>query len=201
MKKAYRANKSKEIFYVDYEGEQEVTLRNPMTGVVKTIKGTTLKRSYTQLTQEELKMEHETIATEPAVAEVALNFRELLNCETKEEFEAKLETVAQEKSYEDIDAAEDVAGIKKILGNARLTFRENMARYLKGKASYFEAVAQAEARPEDLDLLKARTVEEGRMQRYVDKMVTYFEKIEYAHVRIEALTPVAEPEAEETQAE
>ena len=199
MKKAYRANKSKEIFYVDYEGEQEVTLRNPMTGVVKTIKGTTLKRSYTQLTQEELKMEHRHI--EPAVAEVALNFRELLDCETKEEFEAKLETVAQEKSYEDIDAAEDVAGIKKILGNARLTFRENMARYLKGKASYFEAVAQAEARPEDLDLLKARTVEEGHMQRYVDKMVTYFEKIEYAHVRIEALTPVAELEAEETQAE
>ena len=63
MKKAYRANKSKEIFYVDYEDEQEVTLRNPMTGVVKTIKGTTLKRSYTQLTQEELKMEHETIVT------------------------------------------------------------------------------------------------------------------------------------------
>ena len=201
MKKAYRANKSKEIFYVDYEGEQEVTLRNPMTGVVKTIKGTTLKRSYTLLTQEELKMEHETIVTEQAVAEVELNFQELLDCETKEEFEAKLETVAQEKAYEDIDAAEDVAGIKKILGNARLTLRENMARYLKGKKSYFEAVAQAEARPEDLDLLKARTVEEGRMQRYVDKMVTYFEKIAYAHVRIEALTPVAEPEAEETQAE
>ena len=201
MKKAYRANKSKEIFYVDYEGEQEVTLRNPMTGVVKTIKGTTLKRSYTQLTQEELKMEHETIVTEQAVAEVELNFQELLDCETKEEFEAKLETVAQEKAYEDIDAAEDVAGIKKILGNARLTLRENRARYLKGKASYFEAVAQAEDRPEDLDLLKARTVEEGRMQRYVDKMVTYFEKIAYAHVRIEALTPVAEPEAEETSAE
>ena len=83
MKKAYRANKSKEIFYVDYEGEQEVTLRNPMTGVVKTIKGTTLKRSYTLLTQEELKMEHETIVTEQAVAEVALDFRELLDCVEK----------------------------------------------------------------------------------------------------------------------
>jgi len=198
MKQACKANKSGEIFYIEGDNGKEVTLRNPMTGMVKTIRGTTLKRSYTILTQEELKMEN--INTTNTVEEKALRFKELLDCETKADFEAKVEGHVED-TFEDIASTEDIEVLKKMKGNAQLCFRENMQRYLNTKGEYMRASAKREAHPEDLDCVKALTSAETALEKYSTKMAIYLAKANAANAKIVALTPAEETPAETADAE
>jgi len=191
MKQACRANKSGEVFYIEREDGIEVTLRNPMTGVVKTVRGTTLKRSYTLLTTEELKAMNTT--TEEKTIN-PIDYKELLDCESKADFEAKVEGVAS-TTFEDIAAIEDIDTAKKARGNAVLCFRENMVRYLNAKPELDQAKAAIVGHEDDLDLKKSLSVVENAMQKYTNKMVMYYGKAIAAQAKIAELTPAAPVEA------
>ncbi len=194
MKQACKAIKSGEIFYIESDNGKDVTLRNPMTGVVKTIKGTTLKRSYTILSTEELKMENIN-TTNTTEEKVPTAYKELLDCESKADFEAKVAGTCGD-NFEDVAATEDIEVLKKMKSNAQLCFRENMQRYINTKDEYSRAKAMLEAHPEDLDCVKGFTSAEKALAKYTAKMATYYAKAEAASAKIAALTPVEEAPVE-----
>lgn len=196
MKQACKSIKSGKVFYIESSDESTATLRNPMTGEVKTIKGTTLKRSYTLLSTEELKMEN-TMEMTVAPAEVAISYTELFDCDVKADFEEKLEEYATTEGFEDIDACDDYELAKKAYGNASLCFRENMTRFNKAKEEFAEVKASKDAYPEDLDIAKSFQVVETSLQKYTDKMVKYLGKAKAAKAKMTELAPQPEDEVVE----
>jgi len=158
MKQVVRANSSGEVFYIEKQTEESVTLRSPMTGTVKDVKVSTLKRSYNILSEEEIKMAvkeqeqgvQETAATTEQVNAIA--FTALLGCDSKAEFEEALADVVIVEGHEDIEVADDYDFVKKAKGNAALCFKENMDRFKKAKGEYEASEAAKEANPTDLDV-------------------------------------------------
>lgn len=192
--KAYRANKSGEVFYVTESGDK-VALRNPLTGLVKEVKGSTLKRSYTPLTEEELKeVAAQTVNTnhkeEKKMAEKTMGFESLMQCESRADFEAALqEQLTEVEGVAEIETLEEA---KKVRGNASLCFKENMDRYIKAKADYESAKASYEANESDLDVAKSYETAQNALQKYTDKMIAYLSKAEAAKARVQELTPEKE---------
>ena len=194
-KEVYRANKSGDVFYLERTTGDKVTLRNPMTGMVKEIRGTTLTRSYTKLSEEEIKMTVEnTAATVEAQNPIA--FEELMECTTKAEFEEKLTTVTSTEGFADITAIEDYDEARKAKGNATLCFKENMDRFIKSKADYEDTIAALAENGSDLDIVKAHEIAKANLQKYTNKMVMYLSKAQVAAERVAALKPAPAPKAE-----
>ena len=191
MKQACKSIKSGKVFYIESRDESTVTLRNPMTGEVKTIRGTTLKRSYTLLSTEELKMRN---MMTPYADEVAIGYEELFDCEVKADFEEKLAAFAITDGFDDVDACESAAQAKKLFANASLCFRENLTRFVKAKEEYVATKQALEEHPEDLDIAKSFQVAKNSLQKYTDKMVMYLGKAMVAKEKMIALTPSAEDE-------
>lgn len=124
-------------------------------------------------------------------------YKELLDCESKADFEAKLEGTDGEV-FEDIAATEDYEVLKKMRDNAKLCFRENMQRFLNAKDEFKNSQAKLEAHPEDLDCVKAFTSVEKALAKYTSKMATYLAKAAAASAKMEEIkpTPVEETPAE-----
>ena len=196
-KEVYRANKSGDVFYLERTTGDKVTLRNPMTGMVKEIRGTTLTRSYTKLSEEEIKMTAENTAVQETVeVQNPIAFEELLECTTKAEFEEKLAAVTSAEGFEDVAAIEDYDEARKVKGNAALCFKENMDRFIKSKADYESTSAALAENGSDLDLVKANETAKANLQKYTNKMVMYLSKAQVAAERVTALKPVPAPKAE-----
>lgn len=195
-KEVYRANKSGDVFYLERTTGDKVTLRNPMTGMVKEIRGTTLKRSYTKLSEEEIKMIAENTAAETVEVQSPIAFEELLECTTKAEFEEKLAAVTSAEGFEDVAAIEDYDEARKVKGNAALCFKENMDRFIKSKADYEDTAAALAENGSDLDIVKAHEIAKANLQKYTNKMVMYLSKAQVATERVAALKPVPAPKAE-----
>ena len=195
-KEVYRANKSGDVFYLERTTGDKVTLRNPMTGMVKEIRGTTLTRSYTKLSEEEIKMTAENTAAETVEVQNPIAFEELLECTTKAEFEKKLAAVTSPEGFEDVAAIEDYDEARKVKGNAALCFKENMDRFIKSKADYEDTTAALAENGSDLDLVKANETAKANLQKYTNKMVMYLSKAQVAAERVTALKPVPAPKAE-----
>lgn len=185
MKQAYRANKSGEVFYVDDANDFEVTLRNPLSGAVRTIRGTTLRRSYTLLSQEELQMFVSEAYPEMDVSG-KIGFQELLGCKTRADFEAFARRVLSSEEFVEVNKCPDAAAAKKLQNNAKMCFRENVIRYQNGKEEFFQIQEELKAHPQDLDLVKALDVISKAMQKYTDKMLMYFSKMEAAQNKIDS---------------
>ena len=170
-----------------------------MTGTVKDVKVSTLKRSYNILSEEEIKMAvkeqeqgvQETAATTEQVNAIA--FTELLGCESKADFEAALADVIIVEGHEDIEVADDYDFVKKAKGNAALCFKENMDRFKKAKGEYEASEAAKEANPTDLDVVKSNEVAKAALQKYVNKMALYLGKVKVANDKIAELKPVQAP--------
>lgn len=197
-KEVYRANKSGDVFYFERTTGNKVTLRNPMTGQVKEIREATLTRSYTKLSEEEIKMTAENTAAMPETVEVQnpIAFEELLECTTKAEFEEKLAAVTSTEGFEDVAAIADYDEARKVKGNAALCFKENMDRFLKVKSDYEETNAALAENGSDLDLVKANESAKASLQKYTNKMVMYLSKAQVAAERVTALKPAPAPKAE-----
>jgi len=203
MKQVVKANASGEVFYIERQTEESVTLRNPMTGNVKEVKVSTLKRSYNILSEEEIKMAvkeqgvQETAATIEQVNAIA--FTELLGCDSKAEFEEALAEVVIVEGHEDIEVADDYDFVKKAKGNAALCFKENMDRFKKAKGEYEASEAAKDANPTDLDVVKSNEVAKAALQKYANKMALYLGKVKVANDKLVELKPApAEPTDPET---
>ena len=197
-KEVYRANKSGDVFYLERTTGDKVTLRNPMTGMVKEIRGTTLTRSYTKLSEEEIKMTAENTAVQETVeVQNPIAFEELLECTTKAEFEEKLAAVTSAEGFEDVAAIEDYDEARKVKGNAALCFKENMDRFVEAKADYEDTAAALAENGSDLDLVKAHETAKANLQKYTNKMVMYLSKAQVAAERVTALKPAPAPKAVE----
>ena len=198
-KEVYRANKSGDVFYLERTTGDKVTLRNPMTGMVKEIRGTTLTRSYTKLSGEEIKMTAENTAAETVGVQNPIAFEELLECTTKAEFEEKLAAVTSAGGFEDVAALEDYEEARKVKGNAALCFKENMDRFVKAKIDYEDTAAALEENGSDLDIVKAHETAKANLQKYTNKMVMYLSKAKVAADRATELKPAPAPKAEEAE--
>jgi hypothetical protein len=170
-----------------------------MTGNVKEVKVSTLKRSYNILSEEEIKMvakeqeigQGEVAATVEQVNAIA--FTELLGCDTKAEFEEALAEVVIVEGHEDIEVADDYDFVKKAKGNAALCFKENMDRFKKAKGEYEASEEAKEANPTDLDVVKANEVAKAALQKYANKMALYLGKVKVATDKAAELKPVVAP--------
>lgn len=201
-KEVYRANKSGDVFYLERTTGDKVTLRNPMTGMVKEIRGTTLTRSYTKLSEEEIKMIAEnTNVQETAEVTNAISFEELLECQSKAEFEEKLSEVVTTEGFEDIAALAGYEEARKVKGNAALCFKENMDRFVRAKADYEDTAAALSENGSDLDIVKAHETAKANLQKYTNKMVMYLSKAKVAADRATELKPEPVPKASEAAAE
>lgn len=194
MKQACRSIKSGAVFYIEQQNDIDVTLRNPKTGEVKTIKPATLKRSYKIISEEDLKMEQTaaTVADEKYLA--------LMECEEKVDFLEKVHDDAMaidaDTVFEDILSSDDAVYVKKAVSNANLCFRENMARFKDRKVALEAAEERQKEHPEDLDIAKEVNDLKNGLNTATEKLAFYAAKMNAADIRLQDIQPKKEAEAD-----
>ena len=197
MKQAYQSIASGERFYLTGEVGDEITLRSPETGQVKSIRRSTLKRSYTLLTEEDITMASKEQATVADEVVNAIAFEDLMGCETKADFEEKISAGSNvgAENFEDVEAIDNFADASKARNNSVLCFKENLDRFLRVKGEYETTQESLKANPADLDVIKACEVAKSALQKYANKMALYAAKAKAASVKVAAYKPLKEEKA------
>lgn len=193
MKQACKSIKSGSVFYIEHQNDIDVTLRNPKTGEVKTIKPSTLKRSYEIISEEELKMEQANVAVEE-------KYLALMECEEKVDFleavQEGVEAINSDEVFAEILSSDDVDFVKKAVANANLCFRENMQRFKDRKDALAAAQERQSAHPEDLDIAKEVNDLKNSLNTAVEKMTLYAAKLNAANIRLQDIQPKKEAPTE-----